>query len=78
MKKGEVMFSGFGIGFSIEILWIIGNCLDVFFRNVTLEIINIKSYTKFVKNNFPLFHEITPTLKSSLEKLLVGFSWNLF
>ena len=34
----------------------------------SLEIINRKSYTKFVKNKFPLFEKIPSTSKSSLEK----------
>mgnify|MGYP000689916019 CR=1 FL=1 len=40
----------------------------MFFRNAALEIINRKSYTKSVKNKFPLFEKIPSTSKSSLEK----------
>ena len=41
---------------------------SMFFRNAALEIINRKSYTKSVKNKFPLFQKTPSTLKSSLEK----------
>ena len=68
MKKREVIFS-------TDLYRISNRKIDknigtfyMFFRSADLEIINRKSYTNLWKNNFSLFHEIPPTLKSSLEK----------